>query len=345
MEFVRNSWYCVGWSDSLTDKPAGIRVLDQELVLFRNSEGELAALSGVCPHRFAPMSRGRVVGDNIQCGYHGLEFNGRGECVVNPGRGTIPPRARLRHFPAAEQDGAMWVWMGEPEAANPDRIFRFDTINRPAEWSGSTGYLKVGCGYELIIDNLLDLSHAAYIHPNTVGVGFDKIDHNKIHFDTRVRDGIVHSDMGVDDVDAPNSFAWADVAHGNLGSKMQFHLPSNLILDVSFIDPTNPSDGAHLVGVHFLTPASRDVTHYFYSQHRNKRLEDEGLTKLIGELTRYTFEQEDEPMLEACEAMMEGHDLLSLEPAILETDTASVLARRSIAKAIKEEKKSLEAVP
>lgn len=81
------------------------------MVIFRTESGQVAALHDRCPHRFAPFSMGMVVGENIECPYHGLQFGTDGGCALNPhGDYKIPQAARVQSFPVAERDGVIWIW-------------------------------------------------------------------------------------------------------------------------------------------------------------------------------------------------------------------------------------------
>ena len=114
--YLRNAWYVAAWSDDLADGGVlGRTILKEPVVLYRKADGNVAALQDRCPHRFAPLSMGKVLnGDRIQCPYHGLEFNSSGTCVLNPhGTKNIPPRARVRSYPVTEKHKAIWIWMGE----------------------------------------------------------------------------------------------------------------------------------------------------------------------------------------------------------------------------------------
>ena len=113
--FLRNAWYVGAWSNELVqDKLLPRTLLDDPIVFFRTQTGTAAALFDRCPHRFAPLSRGRLEGEAIECGYHGLRFDRTGACVLNPyNPGHVPPRAHVRTYPLHEQQGIVWIWMGE----------------------------------------------------------------------------------------------------------------------------------------------------------------------------------------------------------------------------------------
>jgi len=84
--YLRNAWYVAAWSDNLADGQLLSRtILKEPIVLFRKSDGNVGALQDRCPHRFAPLHMGKIVGgDRVQCPYHGLEFDSSGACVLNP---------------------------------------------------------------------------------------------------------------------------------------------------------------------------------------------------------------------------------------------------------------------
>src|SRR6266850_7453680 len=118
--FLLNCWYQVGWNYEVNAGPLARTVLETPLILFRDGD-RVATLLDRCPHRFAPLSAGKFLGDRIQCGYHGLAFDGSGRCVANP-HGPITNIMRTRSFPTVERHAALWVWMGDPEIADADLI-------------------------------------------------------------------------------------------------------------------------------------------------------------------------------------------------------------------------------
>src|SRR5207302_146543 len=110
--WMRNCWQVIAFSSEIKHVPLARTVLDEQVVLFRTSSGEAVALADRCPHRFAPLSIGRVVGDTIQCGYHGLCFDRDGVCVRVPGQDSVPARARVQKYPLVERHTFAWIWMG-----------------------------------------------------------------------------------------------------------------------------------------------------------------------------------------------------------------------------------------
>ena len=129
--FLRNSWYVIFWSRDIADRPQSRMVLGEQIVVFRTADGTLAALEDRCPDRHLPLSMGSVAGETIVCGYHGMAFDAAGTCVAAPGNGTVPPRARVRSYPAVERHETVWVWMGDPAQAGPATIPDVGMITSP----------------------------------------------------------------------------------------------------------------------------------------------------------------------------------------------------------------------
>lgn len=167
--FVRNCWYVAGWDYEFDGAaPAARLLLDEPVVLYRKRDGTLVALADRCVHRQAPLSMGRIEGDDLRCLYHGLRFAADGVCVEIPGQEQIPARACVRSYPVVERGSWAWVWMGDPGAADPALIPPVRGFDDP-EWVLKSGQLDYDAPYHLINDNLLDLSHLAYVHANSFG--------------------------------------------------------------------------------------------------------------------------------------------------------------------------------
>jgi vanillate O-demethylase monooxygenase subunit len=167
--FLRNQWYAAAFARELAEKPLARTLLGEPVVLFRTQSGRLGALEDRCPHRYAPLSAGRCAGEAIQCGYHGIHFDTGGACVLIPHQTNIPPRLKVRAYPAAERWGLAWIWMGEPAAADPARIPDYWWLAAPG-WQSFDRLYNVAAHWELCADNLLDLSHTPFLHPKTVGI-------------------------------------------------------------------------------------------------------------------------------------------------------------------------------
>ena len=167
--FLRNAWYAAEISSRVASQPLAVTLLRERIVLFRKQNGDPIALEDACPHRKLPLSRGRRQGDEIECGYHGLTFDGTGACTRAPGNQQIPPGARVRSYPGVDRYGLLWLWMGEPALADPALIVRIEHWGEPEYGCTDPDSMTMACNYLFITDNLLDPSHVAWVHPTSFG--------------------------------------------------------------------------------------------------------------------------------------------------------------------------------
>jgi phenylpropionate dioxygenase-like ring-hydroxylating dioxygenase large terminal subunit len=167
--FLQNFWYVAGWSHQVTEGQIVARtIIGEPIVLYRTSRDTITVLEDRCCHRFAPLSRGRLEGDDLRCMYHGLKFAASGECVEIPSSDRIQKGVAVRSFPIVEQDRWIWVWMGAAARADPALIPRALGHEDP-DYTVETGELHYDANYQLIHDNLLDLTHFSYVHETTLG--------------------------------------------------------------------------------------------------------------------------------------------------------------------------------
>src|SRR6516164_5283909 len=165
--FLRNQWYTAATSTELGAKPLARTICNEPLVIFRGEDGTAAVLTDRCPHRKAPLSSGEVIGSDIQCGYHGIRFAASGACTHVPGNVPVGRDFRARCFPAREVHGLIFVWLGEASLADPALIPDFGENVKPG-WTGVYGMLYVKANYQLLIDNILDLTHVVFVHKTTL---------------------------------------------------------------------------------------------------------------------------------------------------------------------------------
>jgi phenylpropionate dioxygenase-like ring-hydroxylating dioxygenase large terminal subunit len=167
--FLKNCWYVAALDHELIDgKLLSRRLLGEHVLLFRGESGQLFALNDRCPHRGAWLSRGRLEGDAVRCMYHGIKFDGSGKCIQIPGQDMIPPKLRVPGHPVAQRGHFIWVWMGDPAKADPALIMDLSYLEDPA-WRGIPAYLHYDANYLLIVDNLSDFAHLAFVHTRTLG--------------------------------------------------------------------------------------------------------------------------------------------------------------------------------
>ena len=166
--FIKNIWYVAAWASELDETmPLGKVIIGEPVMFWRDASGNLIAQEDRCPHRHAALSMGRVEGDQIRCMYHGLKFSSSGECTHVPGSDIIPPNCSLQTYPVAEKYNWIWVWMGDPEKA--DEALIPDCFADEKHYRSPKGKLVYNANYELINDNLTDLSHLDFVHETSLG--------------------------------------------------------------------------------------------------------------------------------------------------------------------------------
>jgi phenylpropionate dioxygenase-like ring-hydroxylating dioxygenase large terminal subunit len=202
--FLRNIWYVAAWDHDISRTPTGFIFLNEPVVLFRKQEGTPVALEDRCAHRRLPLSKGYLEGDNLVCGYHGVTYDCAGAGVHIPGQQTIPSWAHLKSYPVAEKYGCIWIWMGDPSQADEMSIPDFHYADNPG-W-GAKNRLHVQCNYQLINDNLTDLSHLGYVHVSNVGTP-DVAEHGEV--ETSVNGNTVTVSRWTMDKPAPPTYVEA----------------------------------------------------------------------------------------------------------------------------------------
>jgi phenylpropionate dioxygenase-like ring-hydroxylating dioxygenase large terminal subunit len=298
--FLTDIWYVAGWGHELTPGARTARtIMDQPLVLFRTEAGAVAALEDRCCHRAMPLSEGMVVGDNIRCTYHGLEFAADGACVRIPAQDKIPATARVRRYPLVEKDALLWIWMGDAAKADPAAIPDHPWHNDP-RWAWRSAHYDVQGNWQLLVDNLMDLSHLPYIHPLTIG-GDPELHFRTSTQATRLADGVRVERRMPSSVPPPTYVAAAGFAGlVDRWQEIEFH-PMFIRIHTGACDEGtgaydgDRSHGLSMLGFHGITPETETTTHYFWSMSTNITQGD--IPDLVFEQTARTF-KEDQIVLE-----------------------------------------------
>ncbi len=170
---LKNFWYACEFSAEITNKPKRITMLNQDFVRYRDSQGQAIALKDLCAHRGAALSLGKVEEDCIRCPYHGWKYQSNGTCIEIPANQSgvlIPKRARVDAYPVQEKYGLVWLFWGDlPEKERPPLPF-LPEFGDPA-FRCVYGDFTWNAHYTRVLDNLIDISHLPFIHPNSQGRG------------------------------------------------------------------------------------------------------------------------------------------------------------------------------
>ncbi len=354
LSFLKNAWYAAAYSHEVSDTPLARTLLERKMVLFRGTDGDLGMIANRCPHRFASLSAGRLIDDTLECPYHGLRFNRAGECVLNPHSKTKGPlrAADILSWPVMERYGIIWFWPGEPELADSAALPTIDFLERPEEYAVVRGHLHVRGHYELVVDNLLDLSHAAFIHPQFSGGNYTAEEllaattqrlerRERSIVNHRIRTGLGPSSAHV------RLFGMDPAVPVNTDTTMTWHPPALLDFAVGSWELDKPREtGVHIPQLHFITPETEFTSHYFFVNGRNRRQDEPEIDQAMLDFFDLAFARQDEPMIEMVqENMGEVSDINLLNPILLPTDAAPVSARRMLAALIESERNAADEAP
>jgi vanillate O-demethylase monooxygenase subunit len=327
--YLANAWYAAAFSDELTTTPLLRTLLGEPMALYRGESGRAIALHDRCPHRFAPLHRGTVFGDNLRCPYHGLRFNPEGACVDTPMRdGKIPKAACVPSYPLVERDGIVWLWWGD-QPADETKIRRWPEFDDAARYACVQGYIRVRSDYQLVADNLLDLSHAEFLHPYLATEGFNR--RTQYSMEQHGNAVVARNWRPSEPISGLFAFAYGDDAptHVDHLSLVFWEPPATLRLEIGVTRPGRPAEeGPRSFQAHLITPESAGSCHYFWKWARDFRLDDVEFSARLQANLQQAFENEDEPMIEAQARHMAGRTLDEMKPVLLPTDSASIRARR-----------------
>ena len=301
--YLKNCWYVAGWSKDYGRELKAEKYLGENIVIYRKQDGTPAALEDACPHRKLPLSKGTLSEDSIICGYHGLTFNDKGQCSHSPTqRGMTPRRAVVKSYPIVDKYRLLWIWMGNPELADPDKIFPIDNYESPKWGSTDGGVMDIKCNYLWVCDNLLDPSHVAWVHVTSfAGAGTDD---EPLEIEKTDRGVVVSRWLK----GSPPSPYYADLVKfaGNCDRLQHYEMCIPAIaLNKSIYTPagTGGREKAHIdktyinISYNFMTPLDEDNTRYFWFQHRNTDPDDKDISAKMNDGALMAF-LEDKAILE-----------------------------------------------
>jgi len=350
MNYVRNTWYVAGWAqDFAVDKPVGITLLGEPVVIWRGADNVLTALEDRCVHRLAPLSLGRCEGARLRCMYHGLLYDRQGAVTEIPGQDVIPPHAKVKTYPVCERHSWVWVWMGDQAACDTKLIPPAVGYDDPNYILGH-GQMDYAAEARLINDNLLDFSHLSYVHINSFGANEEWARQRpKI---TPLENG-VRVERWLQDL----SGSTVRVSYSKPGerySRYDFLLPGVLLMTGgAFPEGTAErlggaapdlelAAGAVTFTSQAVTPLTEKTSRYFFSWGPHVKHGDAALRDTLMGIAGKAF-AEDRTMIEAQQRVID----MTPAPRIMPTsaDRAITLFNQLIARRIREESNLAQAKP
>ena len=345
--FIHNAWYIAAEPDELLSRPIVSRtLLGKRVAVYRGASGQAIALEDSCPHRRAPLSLGTVQGDGVRCGYHGAEFGSDGRCIRVPGQDAVP-RAVVPTYPVIERHGYIWVWLGDPDLADggasiPDGFW----VSGDPAWIGGYGRMEsIKADFKLINDNLFDITHAQFVHPESFGG-------EEVQFYRKARPGsdYIDREMSFEVGERSIRFRTHAAALGDEGGPLwrsmlaqsrgveEWNDPIDYRMEViwwapcytSFhiiVRPSGEPDAppVEIYNLHAAVPESEGSSHYFYRSVRNYG--DASMNSAFIDAVKFVFNQ-DKPILEGQQAVLGDRDLLETHPISFAGDMLPLQGRR-----------------
>jgi vanillate monooxygenase len=336
--FPRNAWYAAGWDHEIKRDLFARTICNQRLVFYRKQSGEVAALADACWHRKLPLSLGHLDGDDVVCQYHGLAFAADGKCSRMPSQDKINPRACVRSYPVAERHRFVWVWMGDPDLADHNKIP--DLLKRMGGdgWTGDGETINMKADYRLVVDNLMDLTHETYVHGGSIGN--ESVAESPFKVDSD--DTQVTLTRWMEDTPPPPFWRGQLGKDGNVDRWQIIHFepPCTIAIDVG-VAPTGTgaisgdrSQGVNGMVLNTITPETDSSCHYFWAFTRNYDLDSVNRTTQLRDGVSNIFKQ-DIVVIEAQQKVFDSDP--DAKFVNMNIDAGAVHARRLIAKMIKNE--------
>lgn len=322
-----NQWYAAAFDNEVGRELLGRRILGESILLYRTADNQPLALSNQCIHRRYPLSKGYLEGDAVVCGYHGFTFDGSGTCIRIPSQEHISAVAHLKKYPVAEKWHMVWVWMGDPAKADENLLPSNPGYDlESAGWTSVRGYtIHIKSRYQLLNENLLDLTHNSFLHASSVGTP----ELAKATGQVKVEDGRVFLRREILNDDLPSFYrdilGWRtrlNRVQTTVFTPPGYHFISGRVSSVEEPD----GRAGEQVTLHIVTPETPTTTHYFYVVYHNYPDPTGEVSKRVRE-SLYGVFKEDIEALEAQEEMI----TLDTEPPseyYVKSDAAALKARQ-----------------
>ncbi len=310
---LRNRWYVMMDAAKLRQKPVEVRVLGETFVVWRDGQGKARCFTDFCPHRGAKMSQGFVIEGQLACGYHGIAFNGEGQCIAVPAEGPdskLLKRLKFKPYPVQERAGLIWAYIGDVELFPPPPLEIPPELESP-EWTGFVCHAHWKTNYLVVLDNVADPMHAPYLHGNSF----------------TLRYGAKQDVMVIKDL--PNGFRVEREKQKGVNFDWTEMYDSGTVycrLDIPYPKSAGPGGPLRIVG--FITPQDENESDCYFLRYRQVQGWER---KLWRTLYKTRLEARHWEVLEQDRVMMEGVSLAArLGEHIGQTDIGVVRLRKML---------------
>jgi vanillate O-demethylase monooxygenase subunit len=329
--FVMNEWYVAAFGEEIKRHLLARTLLGKRLVFYRSTQGQVVALEDRCPHRSMPLSAGTLEQDTIVCAYHGFRYNTEGDCTEVPSQARCPQNVGIRAYRTHERGAVVWIWMGEPEQADLNKLPAQDWMEDPL-WERSQGHLSLQANYVRLHENLLDLTHLSFLHAKSFGTP----DYAKAAFESEIGEGqfallrqVVPTTLppvwGV-----PTGLTGPGQAARIVRSEFRslgLHEVSVLFYDCQL--PETERAQFRIRTAHMPTPETATSTHYFIVHGRDFALDDPETTRFMHDQLFVAF-QEDVDGLALQELALASTPAAELYEFSVAADAPAVAMRRYV---------------
>lgn len=272
---VRDCWYVAARSSEVSRDILSRRLLGVDVALYRTLAGEPVAVRNRCPHRSFPLAKGKLEGDILVCGYHGMQFDPSGRCVNMPAMPIVPTGASVKSFPVAERGPLVWIWMGDPDLADEGRIPDTHWLFDPG-WKSVTDSFHMNADYVSMHENLLDQTHFPFLHPGAIGTPA----YARSRLKVRQEADMVIIDRELKDSPPPDVYGIPTGLTGKPVDRLsdgRFVSPAMHTAYARIIDNHDPSGAPRTYRfniTHLFTPETNESIHYWWFNSRNFNLDD-----------------------------------------------------------------------
>ena len=330
LPFVYDHWYVAGFKSEFDRNPKAKTLLERSVVFYRSEAGELLAFQNRCLHRSFPLSESKLDGDELVCGYHGIRYDTQGAITRIPCQAQIAER-KLRKYPVKEYGDFVFIWMGAED--DPQREEKFIALPFLEGNGFRTISDEIGLesNYLLMLENLNDLTHFAYLHHDSFGFDDDFIALERIV--DKTEEGIRCRHIAY--VDDPNAAQLPEEVHPLVAGQTLEHWSGGTGVSPGIFKGYGPvfyndKDGnrASLDSyiMHYLTPETRTTSHYWWSISNNFAVENDEYYEVLKAFAGVGF-QED---LWACKQMqgLLDSDNINFDELVIAGDQAGLLFRK-----------------
>ncbi len=290
---IRNCWYVAALASDVGRTLLARKILGINMVLYRTTDGQAVALHDRCVHRSFPLSRGRLDGDDLVCGYHSMQYRPDGTCSLIPTIANTPASVRLPTFALVERGPLLWVWPGDQNPADPADIPDLSWLD-DAAWRNVGGAFHMRSNYVAMHENLLDQTHFTYLHAGSVGTP----DYARAPLSMRVEGDQVWLRKELSASAAPGIYGIPMGLENKLVDRRSdagFRSPACHIAHATITDlapPPAARSAYHVNIVHLITPETQDSFHYWWFNSRDFALHDDAVSTFLRDASMQAYHED-----------------------------------------------------